>query len=122
VSGEALREAVERALDTVLDPCMDLAGVPTSIVDLGLVRDVRVTGGDVEVVITFTEMGCAFTHNVLDMVHERVEVLPGVESVRTTVDWSPTWSPEDLLGPARRTLAEAKARLRSRGAPTGIAG
>jgi len=105
--------AVRAALDTVPDPCMDLAGAPTSIVELGLVRDVRVVGDDVEVVLTFTEVGCAFTHAVLDMVHGRVEALPGVRSVRTTVDWTPTWSPDDLLAPARTRLAEAKDRLRA---------
>ncbi len=115
-TADSVRAAVDAALDTVPDPCMELAGAPTSIVELGLVRDVRVVDGDVEVVVTFTEMGCAYTHAVLDMVHQRVEVLPGVRSVRTTVDWTPTWSPEDLLGPARQALADAKGRLRSRGA------
>jgi metal-sulfur cluster biosynthetic enzyme len=65
----------------------------------------------VEVVITFTEPGCAYTHAVLDMVHSRVEALPGVQTVRTTLNWMPTWSPEDMLGPAREALAAAKARL-----------
>lgn len=112
---DELRSAVAAALLTVPDPCMDLAGAPTSIVELGLVRDVSVVDGDVEVLMTFTEMGCAFTHNVLDMVHGRVEAVPGVRSVRTPVEWTPTWSPDDLLAPARRTLADAKERLRSRG-------
>ena len=106
-----LRSAVEAALATVPDPCMDLAGSPTSIVELGLVRDVSVVDGEVEVLMTFTEMGCAFTHNVLDMVHSRVEAVPGVRSVRTPVAWTPTWSPDDLLAPARRALADAKERL-----------
>lgn len=113
-----LRDLVERALGTVPDPCMDLAGTPASIVELGLVRGVQVVDGEVEVVMTFTEPGCAYTHAVLDMVHSRVEQLPGVRSVRTTLDWTPTWSPEELLSPARRALAEAKARLGA-GSPAG---
>jgi ring-1,2-phenylacetyl-CoA epoxidase subunit PaaD len=117
-----LQAAVRTALDTVPDPCMDLAGARTSIVELGLIRDVRVTGGEVEVVLTFTEAGCAFTHTVLDMIHQRIEVLPGVESVRTTVEWTPTWSPEDLMAPARQALAEAKERLRTRGRSATVAG
>jgi metal-sulfur cluster biosynthetic enzyme len=116
-----LREQVEQALGTVPDPCMDLAGTPTSIVELGLIRGVHVADGEVEVVMTFTEPGCAYTHAVLDMVHSRVEQLPGVRSVRTTLDWTPTWSPEELLSPARRALAEAKARLGG-GAPAGTPG
>ncbi|MGY1694706.1 MULTISPECIES: metal-sulfur cluster assembly factor [unclassified Geodermatophilus] len=106
-----LRARVEEALGTVPDPCMDLAGTPASIVELGLVRGVRVHDGEVEVVITFTEPGCAYTHAVLDMVHSRVEALPGVRSVTTTLSWAPTWSPEDLLAPARQALAAARSRL-----------
>lgn len=107
-----LKDEVEAALGTVPDPCMDLAGTPTSIVELGLVRDVTVHDGHVEVLITFTEPGCAYTHAVLDMVHSRIEVLPGVRSVRTVPTWRPTWSPDDMLGPAREAIADAKARLR----------
>lgn len=122
MSAPSLHEIVRQALGTVPDPCMDLAGAPTSIVELGLVRDVRVSGGEVEVVMTFTEAGCAYTHALLDMVHRRVEVLPGVESVRTTIDWTPTWSPDDLLAPARQSLAAAKERLRTRGSSAPLVG
>jgi metal-sulfur cluster biosynthetic enzyme len=112
-AADPLQERVEQALGTVPDPCMDLAGTPASIVELGLVRGVTVRDGEVEVVMTFTEPGCAYTHAVLDMVHSRVEQLPGVRSVRTTLDWTPTWSPDELLAPARRALAQAKDRLRT---------
>lgn len=111
-AGQGLHEALELALGTVPDPCMDMAGMPTSIVELGLVRGMTVShDGDVEVMITFTEPGCGYTHAVLSMVHERLEDVPGVRSVRTIPAWSPTWSPEDLLTPARSALAQAKARL-----------
>ena len=109
-----LLPAVEEALARVPDPCMDLAGARTSIVDLGLVRGVEVRDdGSVDVTVTFTEIGCAYTHAVLDMVEREVGAVPGVGEVRVSVTWAPTWSPDDLLAPARVALAQAKGRLRS---------
>ena len=106
------RSAVDAALARVPDPCMDLAGARTSIVELGLVRGVAVgPDGSVDVTVTFTEVGCAYTHAVLDRVHEEVGAVPGVTAVRTTIAWAPTWSPDDLMAPARQALAAAKARL-----------
>src|SRR5439155_328314 len=46
-------EAVRRALRQVKDPELDM-----NIVDLGLVYDVEVTGGDVRIAMTLTSPGC----------------------------------------------------------------
>lgn len=106
-----LEARVHRALAGVADPCMALSGLGLSIADLGLVRDVRVDGGRVEVDVTFTEVGCAFSIRILDAVERAVRALEGVGEVTVTPVWRPGWSREDLSDHARATLGEAVDRL-----------
>lgn len=97
-------EAVYEALDTVKDPCMGAAGLDLSIVDLGLVYGVEVRDGVVNVEITFTEIGCIFTHVIGAEVYDAVEALRGVERVEVMPRWTPVWSPERLNQKASQAL------------------
>jgi metal-sulfur cluster biosynthetic enzyme len=103
---DAVRSAVNDALEHVADPCLAAAGVPASVVDLGLVQDVHVSGdGAVEVSLSFTEVGCAFTHHLVDAVLRAVEGAAGVTSATVTPVW--TWQPG-------HTRPELVAELRQR--------
>jgi len=104
VSGPSV-EDVYGVLDTVKDPCMGAAGLDLSIVDLGLVYGVEVDGGAVNVEITFTEIGCIFTHVIGCGVHDAVGALPGVESVELTPRWLPLWTEERVNEKASRALS-----------------
>ena len=106
-----LVDRVRRALGDVEDPCMAAAGHDLSIVDLGLVRDVRVEAGELVVEVTFTEIGCAFTHHVMDGIHRACEEVPGVADVRVVPTWQPTWSRDLLNVRAREVLGDARERL-----------
>jgi metal-sulfur cluster biosynthetic enzyme len=109
VSGSTERptvEAVYEALGTVKDPCMGAAGLDLSIVDLGLVYGVEVDeGGAVNVEMTFTEIGCVFTHVIGSGVYDAVGALPGVERVELTPRWLPLWTEERLNAKASKALA-----------------
>ncbi len=98
-------EAVYEALDTVKDPCMGAAGLDLSIVDLGLVYGVEVQNGAVNVEITFTEIGCIFTHVIGSGVHDVVGALPGVESVELTPRWLPLWTEDRVNEKASEALS-----------------
>lgn len=98
-------EDVYEALEAVKDPCMGAAGLDLSIVDLGLVYGVEIEAGAVNVEMTFTEIGCVFTHVIGTGVYDAVEALPGVESVELTPRWLPIWTEDRLNERASRALS-----------------
>ncbi len=104
-SGGPSVEAVYEALDTVKDPCMGAAGLDLSIVDLGLVYRVEVDDGAVNVEMTFTEIGCVFTHVIGSGVYDAVGALPGVESVELTPRWLPLWTEDRVNAKASKALS-----------------
>jgi len=79
-------EEVLAALREVLDP-----EYPVSVVDLGLIRGVEVTGGTVRVRLTFTSMGCPCMELIQEDIVARLRRLPGIEEVELEVVWEP-WS------------------------------
>jgi len=81
-----------RALESVMDPEIDL-----SVVDLGLVYDVSVTAeGDVSVAMTLTTKGCPMSQALTKSVEKAVSELPGVTSIRVDLVWDPPWNPRML--------------------------
>jgi ATP-binding protein involved in chromosome partitioning len=75
------RERVLEVLRPVHDPELH-----RSIVDLGMVGDVAVVGGRVEVAIKLTVAGCPLKAEIQRRVTEALAPLPGVEAVRVTLD------------------------------------
>ncbi len=110
-SGGPSVEEVYKALDTVKDPCMGAAGLDLSIVDLGLVYGVEVDGGSVNVEMTFTEIGCVFTHVIGSGVYDAVGALPGVESVELTPRWLPLWTEDRVNAKASKALSENRSAM-----------
>jgi metal-sulfur cluster biosynthetic enzyme len=91
------RDQVYAALTAVKDP-----ELPMSVVDLGLIYDVRVDGTEVEVDMTLTSTGCPVHELIVDEVHDTVAALEGVSFARVNVVWDPPWSRE-LITPTGRT-------------------
>jgi metal-sulfur cluster biosynthetic enzyme len=87
--------AVMQALDTVLDPELGM-----SIVDLGLVYDVRIRDAVVDVTMTLTAPGCPIHDVMPEWVRTVVMRVPGVESVDVTLTFEPPWTP-DRIRPSR---------------------
>ena len=86
------------ALAEVQDP-----ELPVGIVDLGLVRSVRVAGAAVTVGLTFTSIACPCTDVLIEDVQARVGLLPGVASVEVEELFEP-WSRDDLTEEGRVAL------------------
>ncbi|HVF00777.1 MAG TPA: metal-sulfur cluster assembly factor [Rubrobacteraceae bacterium] len=105
-SGGPSVEEVYEVLDTVKDPCMGAAGLDLSIADLGLVYRVEVDDGAVNVEMTFTEIGCVFTHVIGSGVYDAVGALPGVESVELTPRWLPLWTEDRVNAKASKALSK----------------
>lgn len=87
------------ALREVMDP-----EIPISLVDLGLIYDVRRDGGTVEVDLTFTATACpcmAFIHFDIE---DRLRREPGVEEVRVVETWTPAWTKSRISPEGREAL------------------
>ena len=96
------RDTVIDALRDVYDPCCADRGV--SIVDMGVVEDVRVAGAHVDVDLVLTTGWCPFVATMSSAIPDRLRELDGVESVEVRVVWDPVWTPERLSPSARNAL------------------
>jgi metal-sulfur cluster biosynthetic enzyme len=88
-----------RALCEVADP-----ELPISLVDLGLICDVRRSGGVVEVDLTFTASACPCMEFIVEDVRERLLREEGVESVTVRDVWDPPWTTERMTEHGRALL------------------
>ena len=93
---------VREALRDVYDPCCADRGI--SIVDMGVVEDVRVLGAHVEVDLVLTTGWCPFVASMSNAIPERLQGVGGVESVDVRVVWDPVWTQERLSPSAREKL------------------
>jgi metal-sulfur cluster biosynthetic enzyme len=96
------RERVLDALRDVYDPCCADRGI--SVVEMGLVEDVRVDGSHVQVDIVLTTGWCPFVASMSEMIPSRLRDLDGVERVDVEVVWDPVWTTERLSDSAREKL------------------
>ncbi|HEX6460380.1 MAG TPA: metal-sulfur cluster assembly factor [Thermoleophilaceae bacterium] len=92
-------ELVNELLLEVIDPELGV-----NIVDLGLVYDVRIDGGDVEVVMTLTTPGCPLGGFIEDEIADCLAHAPQIGRVRVTLVWEPPWDPEQMTDAAREQL------------------
>jgi metal-sulfur cluster biosynthetic enzyme len=103
------REAVMRALENCYDPCCEERRI--SVVDMGLIESVRISGGRVRIEMVLTTGWCPFASRLLEMVEDEVGALPGVDDVEVEVVWNPTWTPERMSEDARGKLRLPLERL-----------
>jgi len=91
-------------LDALLD--VEDPELPISIVDMGLIVDLQVNAGTVDVKITFTSMGCPAMDMIIDDIQARLGREPGVERVRIEVVWEPIWTKDRLTEDGKAGLRE----------------
>lgn len=90
------QDAVRTALRDVIDPELGF-----NIVDLGLVYDVAIEGGIVDVRMTMTTPGCPAQEYIVDGVERRLAHQDGITGVFVEVVWDPPWS-LDLMSAAAK--------------------
>ena len=90
---------VNEALANVIDPELGL-----DFVELGLIYEVEVDGGAVNVTFTLTSPGCPIGPQVTDQIREYVGELDGVEGVNATMTFSPPWTPDMMSEDAKFAL------------------
>jgi metal-sulfur cluster biosynthetic enzyme len=99
VEGVVTVDDVTEALRQVYDPELGL-----DIVELGLLYDVKITGGDVVVTYSLTSIGCPAGPLIREQILEAVRELPGIEKVELELTWEPPWTPERLSEDAKLLL------------------
>ena len=92
-------EDVNDALSNVIDPELGL-----DFVELGLVYDVEIDGGKVDITFTLTTPACPIGPQVSEQMIEFVGELEGVEEVVTNMVFTPPWSPDKMSEDAKFAL------------------
>jgi ring-1,2-phenylacetyl-CoA epoxidase subunit PaaD len=94
-------QRVRVAAAAVTDPELP----PLTVEDLGILRDVRLDNGTVEVVITPTYSGCPAMREIAGAIEKAVRET-GVEKVRVRHVLTPAWTTDWLTDAARTKLLE----------------
>ena len=89
--GTPARVEVAAALETVIDPELGM-----SIMALGLVYGIAITGGTVRVTMTLTAQGCPLHEVMAQWVHAAVTRVPGVQHVEVVLTFDPPWTPDRI--------------------------
>ena len=93
------REAILEALKGVYDP-----EIPVDVVNLGLIYEVNVEGGRVDVKMTTTAPGCPMGNYIAGQAERVLRKLEGVGEVHVEMVYDPPWSLDRVSEEGRRAL------------------
>ena len=93
------REAILEALKRVYDP-----EIPVDVVNLGLIYEVNVDGGRVDVKMTTTAPGCLMGNYIAGQAERVLRKLEGVGEVHVEMVYDPPWSLDRVSEEGRRAL------------------
>ena len=96
------KDEVMEALRDCYDPCCRDRRL--SVVDMGLIENVKIHEADVHIDMLVTTGWCPFVANLFNMMEERVKQCVGVENVKVEVLWDPVWTMDRLSDSARQAL------------------
>lgn len=91
--------ALWNALRDVLDP-----EIPVSVVDLGLICDIRRLDEVVEVDVTFTSTACPAVQFIKEDIERRLLREPEVATVRVKETWEVNWSSARISSDGREEM------------------
>ncbi len=87
------------ALKEVMDP-----EFPISVVDMGLIYEVKENEGVVDITMTYTAASCACMQWIEEDIEKRLLQEPAVNQVRINVVWDPPWTADRLTEAGREKL------------------
>ncbi|MEK9180802.1 MAG: metal-sulfur cluster assembly factor [Patescibacteria group bacterium] len=83
----ATKEQVLKKLQDVVDPELGI-----SIVELGLIYDVKTKDGNVEILMTLTTPFCPLYSIIKEKIENALKKIDGVNKVSTELSFDPPWS------------------------------
>jgi metal-sulfur cluster biosynthetic enzyme len=92
-------DKIRRALKKVIDPELGV-----SIVDLGLIYDVRYEDGEAEVEMTLTSPGCPLAPVIDKKIKEALAEVKEIKHLTVEIVWDPPWSRELMSAELRAEL------------------
>lgn len=75
-----------------------------SIVDLGLVYEVKENDGVVDIAMTLTSMGCPLFETIEDDIKNKVKEIDGIKETHVRLVFDPPWSMDRLTERARAVM------------------
>lgn len=94
------KEDITDALSEVYDPEIPFVNV----VDLGLIYDMRIDDGNVDIDMTLTAPGCPMAGMIASLVKEAVVGIEGVDEANVNVVWDPPWDPSRMTDEGKKKL------------------
>lgn len=94
-----IEEKIREALKGVIDPELGV-----SIVDLGLIYDIRYEKGEAEVEMTLTSPGCPLAPVIDKKIREALAGIPEIKHLEVELVWDPPWSKELMSEELRAEL------------------
>lgn len=95
----ATEQQIRKALRQVKDPELNL-----DLVVLGLIYDIQIDGGTVDVTMSLTSPACPVAGQIVNQAREAVEGVDGVEQANVELTFSPPWTPERIPPMIRSAL------------------
>jgi metal-sulfur cluster biosynthetic enzyme len=95
----ATEAEIRKALRGVKDPELNL-----DLVVLGLIYDIQIDGGKVDVTMSLTSPACPVAGEIVNRAREAVERVEGVEEANVELTFSPLWTPERIPPMIRSAL------------------
>lgn len=93
------KEKIIEALKEVYDP-----EIPVNIVDLGLIYNVEIDSGEVDVKMTLTAAGCGMGPYIAQQAEWAISELEEVEDVNVDIVFDPPWDPEKITEDGKKLL------------------
>ena len=89
------------ALKEVMDP-----EFPISLVDLGLIYDVRRQGRTIEIDLTFTATACPCMEFIHEDIRERLLREEEIEEVKINQVWDPPWTADRISEAGKQAMKQ----------------
>ena len=94
-----LKNKIVEAIKKVYDP-----EIPVDIYELGLIYDIKIKKGDVEVIMTLTSPFCPVAGSLPKEVAARVAEVEGVKKSNVELVFEPAWSMDLMADEAKLEL------------------
>mgnify|MGYP001387211359 FL=1 len=94
-----LKEKIIENIKKVFDP-----EIPVNIYELGLIYDIKIDDGDVEVIMTLTSPFCPVAGSLPKEVAARVSEVEGVKKANVELVFEPPWTMDLMSNEAKLEL------------------